>query len=264
MRGIKGYYESFHGIKIPDYTVQLAVTLSERYITDRFLPDKAIDLLDEASSHLALASPVIKETEELAAELASVRSEREALESESGGEGPADEQRYARIAELRTREIGMQERFDRLSAERDAISLSVSDLADVVEIWTGIPAKHHYRARVRTHRYARRPSARAYHRSGRGCRCRRSRHQAQPRGSQRKAQAGFVHIRRQHRCRKRPSWSSALQRTSLIRPRRLSASICPSLWRSIRSPASSVRLPDMSAMTTRDSSPRRYAASRIR
>ena len=99
LRGIKGYYESFHGIKIPDYTVQRAVTLSERYITDRFLPDKAIDLLDEASSHLALASPVIKETEELAAELASVRSEREALESESGGEGPADEQRYARIAE---------------------------------------------------------------------------------------------------------------------------------------------------------------------
>ena len=153
LRGIKGYYESFHGIKIPDYTVQRAVTLSERYITDRFLPDKAIDLLDEASSHLALASPVIKETEELAAELASVRSEREALESESGGEGPADEQRYARIAELRTREIGMQERFDRLSAERDAISLSVSDLADVVEIWTGIPAStitEHEFARIDT------------------------------------------------------------------------------------------------------------------
>ena len=102
---------------------------------------------------MALASPVIKETEELAAELASVRSEREALESESGGEGPADEQRYARIAELRTREIGMQERFDRLSAERDAISLSVSDLADVVEIWTGIPAStitEHEFARIDT------------------------------------------------------------------------------------------------------------------
>ena len=153
LRGIKGYYESFHGIKIPDYTVERAVTLSERYITDRFLPDKAIDLLDEASSHLALASPVIKETEELAAELAAVRAEREKLESESGGEDPADEQRYARIAELRTREIGMQERFDRLSAERDSISLSVSDLADVVEIWTGIPAStitEHEFARIDT------------------------------------------------------------------------------------------------------------------
>ena len=153
LRGIKGYYESFHGIKIPDYTVERAVTLSERYITDRFLPDKAIDLLDEASSHLALASPVIKETEELAAELAAVRAEREKLESESGGEDPADEQRYACIAELRTREIGMQERFDRLSAERDSISLSVSDLADVVEIWTGIPAStitEHEFARIDT------------------------------------------------------------------------------------------------------------------
>lgn len=140
LRGIKGYYEKFHGIKIPDYTVERAVTLSERYITDRFLPDKAIDLLDEASSHLALGSPIIKETEELAAELAAVRSEREKLESESSGEGEEDEKRYARIAELRTREIGMQERFDKLSAERDAIRLSVSDLADVVEIWTGIPA----------------------------------------------------------------------------------------------------------------------------
>ena len=153
LRGIKGYYESFHGIKIPDYTVERAVTLSERYITDRFLPDKAIDLLDEASSYLALASPVIKETEELAAELAAVRAEREKLESESGGEDPADEQRYARIAELRTREIGMQERFDRLSAERDSISLSVSDLADVVEIWTGIPAStitEHEFARIDT------------------------------------------------------------------------------------------------------------------
>ena len=140
LRGIKGYYEKFHGIKIPDYTVERAVTLSERYITDRFLPDKAIDLLDEASSHLALGSPIIKETEELAAELAAVRREREELESESSGEGEEDEKRYARIAELRTREIGMQERFDKLSAERDAIRLSVSDLADVVEIWTGIPA----------------------------------------------------------------------------------------------------------------------------
>ena len=67
LKGIKGYYESYHGIKIPDNTVERAVVLSERYITDRFLPDKAIDLLDEASAYLALHSPEIDRAEKAAA-----------------------------------------------------------------------------------------------------------------------------------------------------------------------------------------------------
>lgn len=152
--GIKNYYERFHGINIPDETVSAAVRLSERYITDRFLPDKAIDLLDEASSNLALNSSVIKDVELLAEDLGKLKSEREALELEAAEttDNTADE-KYRRIADMRTKEIGMEARFKELSAERDKISLSVDDLAKVVEIWTGVPASsitEHEFARIDT------------------------------------------------------------------------------------------------------------------
>ena len=152
--GIKNYYERFHGINIPETTVAAAVRLSERYITDRFLPDKAIDLLDEASSNLALNSPVIKEVELLAEDLGKLKTEREALELEAAetSDDTADE-KYHRIADMRTKEIGMEARFKELSSERDKISLSVDDLAKVVEIWTGVPASsitEHEFARIDT------------------------------------------------------------------------------------------------------------------
>ena len=152
--GIKNYYERFHGINIPDETVSAAVRLSERYITDRFLPDKAIDLLDEASSNLALNSSVIKDVELLAEDLGKLKAEREALELEAAEttDNTADE-KYRRIADMRTKEIGMEARFKELSAERDKICLSVDDLAKVVEIWTGVPASsitEHEFARIDT------------------------------------------------------------------------------------------------------------------
>ena len=87
LQGIKHYYEEFHSIKISDHVVSRAVTLSERYITDRYLPDKAIDLLDEAASHLTLTSPELNETQQIREELLALREKREALESET----PADE-----------------------------------------------------------------------------------------------------------------------------------------------------------------------------
>ncbi len=80
--GIKGYYEKFHGIHIPHDTIKKAVIMSERYITDRFLPDKAIDLLDESSAYLALHSPIIRSLDEVTASLQALRTEKEALESE--------------------------------------------------------------------------------------------------------------------------------------------------------------------------------------
>jgi len=145
LRGIKGYYESFHGIRIPDVTVERAVVLSERYITDRFLPDKAIDLLDEASSYLALHSPEIDKAEKLSAALRDIRAEYEAIEGEltkptESGEDNND--KYRRLAELRTKEIALKAEFDEVSAARDKVELTTSDLAKVIEIWTGVPASN--------------------------------------------------------------------------------------------------------------------------
>ena len=144
LKGIKGYYENFHGIKIPDETVSRAVILSERYITDRFLPDKAIDLLDEASAYLALHSPEIDRAERAAASLKSIRAQRESAENEfPENETPEQENaRYQRIAELKSKEYAAQEEFNVASEARDKVSLSTKDLAQVIEIWTGIPASN--------------------------------------------------------------------------------------------------------------------------
>ncbi|MHC1695723.1 MAG: AAA family ATPase [Eubacteriales bacterium] len=136
LRGVKGYYEAFHGIKIPDDTVAQAVTLSERYITDRFLPDKAIDLLDESASYLALNSPVIEQLEDVNVRLAEVTKEIEALEgSTSGGE-----ETYQRIADLKVKKYKLLDTFHSLSRKRDDIVLTKEHLAQVIEVWTGIPA----------------------------------------------------------------------------------------------------------------------------
>lgn len=141
MKGIKGYYETFHGLKIPDTTVERAVVMSERYITDRFLPDKAIDLIDEAAAHLALTSPEIARAEAAAAALKRVSAECEAAEAEDSADGNEDE-RYKKIAELRAEVARARAEFDVASAVRDKVALSTSELADVIEIWTGIPASN--------------------------------------------------------------------------------------------------------------------------
>ncbi len=141
--GIKHYYEQFHGIKITDEIVKKTVVMSERYITDRFLPDKAIDLLDEASAYVALHAPVIDALSRLEAKINAARAEREALENY---EAPADEtpeqanERWARLAQLKSEDLQDMEQFETLSAERDAVALDVSALAQVIEVWTGIPA----------------------------------------------------------------------------------------------------------------------------
>ena len=81
LKGIKHYYEQFHGINIPDSLIEPTVTMAERYITDRFLPDKAIDLLDEASAYCSLHAPVIDRVNALQAQLETIRREREKLEN---------------------------------------------------------------------------------------------------------------------------------------------------------------------------------------
>ncbi len=145
LEGLKGYYEKFHGIRIPSETVKRAVILSERYISDRFLPDKAIDLLDEASSYLSLNSPVIEQYDKTKAALQRTIERKELIESESPKEDePQDktEARYKLLADLKSSEISKSQELERLENEKSKIELSVEDLAHVIEIWTGIPSSN--------------------------------------------------------------------------------------------------------------------------
>ena len=136
LAGIKKYYENHHGITIPDHLLRRMVTLSERYITDRFLPDKAIDLMDEACSHMAMHSPILNELASVSAELKKLRDELAPLESKES----LEEDDYKRIADLKTTILQKEARFDELSRERDDLKLSDAEIARVIEVWTGIPA----------------------------------------------------------------------------------------------------------------------------
>ncbi|MBQ4166479.1 MAG: AAA family ATPase, partial [Oscillospiraceae bacterium] len=141
LRGLKERYEVFHGVKIHDNAIIAAATLSNRYITDRFLPDKAIDLIDEAASHVSMHSPCINERHELALRQREVIEEREMIEAEAPAEDKAEEH-YHKIATLRSEELRLEDRLRALDEECGRVRLSEADLADVIEIWTGIPASN--------------------------------------------------------------------------------------------------------------------------
>lgn len=139
LRGIKDYYETYHAIRIPDSVLYHAVSLSERYITDRYLPDKAIDLLDEAASHVSLSSTAINEKHRVDADLKALGEEKATVEAMPEGEGENDE-KYRRLADVKVKELQLLEKQARLENECGTVELTVGDLADVIEIWTGIPA----------------------------------------------------------------------------------------------------------------------------
>ena len=144
LRGIAHYYEDYHGVAISDEMCRQAVLLSERYITDRFLPDKAIDLIDEACSDVNLKDPDITRKAEIQRDLENIRFEREALMSADAPSGQelTDElldQRYARIAALRSREMQREAELRELEA-KPMPTLSMDNLARVIELWTKIPA----------------------------------------------------------------------------------------------------------------------------
>lgn len=134
--GIKIYYEKYHGIKIPDYMIKRMVVLSERYITDRFLPDKAIDLMDESCAYMAMHSPVIDEINRAADEIKALESEKVSIESKE----TMDENDYPQLADIKTKLLQKNQRFDVLSVQRDNLELNEFHLAKVIEVWTGIPA----------------------------------------------------------------------------------------------------------------------------
>ena len=144
LKGIKHYYEDYHGITISDEMCAEAVKLSERYLTDRFLPDKAIDLIDEASSDVNLKDKNIIRLAEARKDLDDLRFEREALMS---ADAPTDgeltdevlDKRYERIAELRSKEMQREQEIASLELEGKP-ELTMDNLARIIELWTKIPA----------------------------------------------------------------------------------------------------------------------------
>ena len=134
LMGIRSYYETFHGVTIPDEVCRLAAVLSERYITDRYLPDKAIDLIDEACSRLNLDEPAISEIPALQDELDGIEKKQDELLQET-----QDEKTYAEMANLRSRELQIEQKLSELRA-RPVPALDAEHLASVIELWTGIPA----------------------------------------------------------------------------------------------------------------------------
>ena len=135
LKGVAPYYERYHGVKIPEGMLRQAVLLSERYITDRFLPDKAIDLIDEACSDLNLKDKGISRRMEIQREMEDYEKEREMLE-EKEEKAEAD---YARMAELKSKELQLNAELQALCAQGDP-QLSMENLAHVIELWTKIPA----------------------------------------------------------------------------------------------------------------------------
>ncbi len=142
LRAIRPYYEDFHGIRIPDHVTEAAARLSERYITDRFLPDKAIDLLDEAASHISLSSTVLNEKIVNDKALTALLAEKAELEGKAAEEAEEEKsgELYQKLAELKVRELDLTAKKESLDRECAAIEMTVADIADVIELWTGIPA----------------------------------------------------------------------------------------------------------------------------
>ena len=136
MNGIKRYYEAYHHVQVPAAVVSAAVTLSERYITDRYLPDKAIDLLDEACASCNLAHPEISAYLEAQKELDALRREEAEMENASANEAID----YEAVAERKTRIAQLEAELPAKQAAAGEIEVSMDDLARVIELWTGIPA----------------------------------------------------------------------------------------------------------------------------
>ena len=137
LKGIRSYYESFHGVTVSDEMCRRAAEMSERYITDRFLPDKAIDLIDEACSRLNLDSPQLSEIPALQAEMESLQTQLDLLTQSSARSEQEDT--YARIASCRQRLLQVEGRLHELMTQ-PAPAVDEQLLASVIEIWTGIPA----------------------------------------------------------------------------------------------------------------------------
>ncbi len=140
LKGIKGYYEDYHKVKITDDIIRCATILSKRYITDRFLPDKAIDVIDEAASRANLNNEQLIEIEKLKTELAEIEANRSSLEGENSDTSDSDN--YEKLADLKIRECQIQSSLEELEKTAYNVYLTPDDLAMVIEAWTKIPVKN--------------------------------------------------------------------------------------------------------------------------
>ena len=137
--GIKKYYEKHHGVEVSQPIVAAVVNLSERYISDRFLPDKAIDLLDEACACCNLRHPEISQLADTHKKIAALEAEELAAEQSGEGEGQAEDY-YARLAQIKTDLARLREELPALELKAGGIQVEMEDVAKVIELWTGIPA----------------------------------------------------------------------------------------------------------------------------
>lgn len=135
LEGIKKYYEEYHKVKISADVIRQAVIMSEKYIHDRFLPDKAIDILDEACSRINLENKELYRLEMLKQELAKVQAEKEEVVAADSTED------YQKAADLKTRECQLIEEIDKLNKKMKPKQITVQDIANVIESWTKIPVK---------------------------------------------------------------------------------------------------------------------------
>ena len=135
LEGIKKYYEEYHKVKISSNVIKQAVIMSEKYIHDRFLPDKAIDILDEACSSINLKNKDLATLEILKQDLAKVQSEKEEVVAADSTED------YQKAADLKTQECKLMEEIDELNSKMKPKQLTIQDIATVIESWTKIPVK---------------------------------------------------------------------------------------------------------------------------
>ena len=135
LEGIKKYYEEYHKVKISSDVIRQAVIMSEKYIHDRFLPDKAIDILDEACSRINLENKDLYKLEMLKQELSCVQAEKEEVIAADSTED------YQKAADLKTRECQLIEEIDKLNSKMKLKQITIQDIANVIESWTKIPVK---------------------------------------------------------------------------------------------------------------------------
>ncbi len=141
LEGIKDYYEQYHNVRISTRIVSRIVTLSERYITDRFLPDKAIDLLDEAATRCALRNREAEELAGLKRRLKAVEGEKTALEAANETAEQPNEEMFAKLAEVKAEECRVREQLDAYTEKNLVGEVADEDVAAIIELWTGIPAE---------------------------------------------------------------------------------------------------------------------------
>ncbi len=135
LKGVKGYYEEHHKVRIPDEILELCAHLSERYITDRFLPDKAIDLLDESAACASINSTLLTDHEKLNRELKTLTDRQQELEQAT------DAIDYEALAKTKADILATREKLKELEPKLQELQVTPEDVAKVVELWTGIPAE---------------------------------------------------------------------------------------------------------------------------